>query len=83
MHRVGLEFFEIVREDPHLPMELLPEDWLGIKAALVFKKPAGRNHTYSESIYQSCFREMTFNYLVHQVYRRPPVPRPVCPSTII
>lgn len=37
LHRIGLEFFEIVREDPHLPKELLPEDWLGFKAALVFK----------------------------------------------
>lgn len=37
LHRIGLEFFEIVREDPHLPKEILPEDWLGFKAALVFK----------------------------------------------
>lgn len=37
LHRFGLEFFEIVREDPHLPLKLLPADWPGVKAAMAFK----------------------------------------------
>lgn len=37
LQRFGLELFEVVRDDPHLPLILLPEDWMGVKAAMVFK----------------------------------------------
>lgn len=37
LHRFGLDFFEIVRDDPHLPLRLLPVDWPGIKAAKAFR----------------------------------------------
>jgi DNA-binding transcriptional regulator PaaX len=41
LHRFGLEFFEIVRDDPYLPLVLLPEDWMGVKAAMAFKNIRG------------------------------------------
>lgn len=37
LHRFGLEFFEIMRDDPHLPLKILPADWPGIKAAMAFR----------------------------------------------
>lgn len=36
LHIHGLEFFEIIQEDPQLPLKLLPSDWPGLKAARAF-----------------------------------------------
>lgn len=32
----GFEFFEIIKDDPQLPLGLLPPDWQGLKAASTF-----------------------------------------------
>lgn len=36
LYLYGSELFEIIQDDPQLPMELLPVDWLGPKAARAF-----------------------------------------------
>lgn len=36
LHIHGLKLFDIMRQDPQLPLEVLPEDWLGLKAAQEF-----------------------------------------------
>ena len=36
LYRQGLDFFEIIQDDPRLPLRLLPPDWPGIKAAKLF-----------------------------------------------
>lgn len=38
LHRFGLDYFEIVQNDPRLPLQILPSDWQGIKAAKAFKE---------------------------------------------
>ncbi|MGE5417821.1 MAG: PaaX family transcriptional regulator C-terminal domain-containing protein [Acidobacteriota bacterium] len=36
LHRFGIQLFEIIKDDPQLPMEVLPEGWLGLEAARTF-----------------------------------------------
>lgn len=36
LHLHGLDFFEIIQDDPQLPLEMLPRDWPGLKAAKGF-----------------------------------------------
>lgn len=36
LHYSGMELFEIIQDDPQLPLELLPEGWPGEKAARTF-----------------------------------------------
>jgi len=36
LHNYGLGLFEIIQDDPQLPLELLPADWTGTKAARTF-----------------------------------------------
>lgn len=32
LHRFGLEIFELIQDDPQLPLALLPDNWQGLKA---------------------------------------------------
>lgn len=36
LHTFGLEFFEVVQDDPQLPLELLPPEWPGLRTANLF-----------------------------------------------
>ncbi len=36
LHIHGLDFFEIIQDDPQLPLKLLPQDWPGLRAAKSF-----------------------------------------------
>ncbi|MDD4767904.1 MAG: PaaX family transcriptional regulator C-terminal domain-containing protein [Desulfotomaculaceae bacterium] len=36
LHQYGLQIFEIMQDDPQLPLQLLPTDWSGIQAAELF-----------------------------------------------
>jgi len=36
--RLAFEYFAILRDDPQLPFELLPEEWVGAKAQELFEK---------------------------------------------
>lgn len=36
LHAYGFEIFEIIQEDPQLPLSLLPPDWPGLKATKTF-----------------------------------------------
>lgn len=38
LYLYGSELFEIIQDDPQLPMELLPVDWLGPEVAYTFKE---------------------------------------------
>lgn len=36
LHTFGLEFFEVIQDDPQLPLELLPPEWPGLRTAKSF-----------------------------------------------
>ncbi|MFX4263444.1 PaaX family transcriptional regulator C-terminal domain-containing protein [Pelotomaculum propionicicum] len=36
LHKYGLQIFGIMQEDPQLPLQLLPPDWSGLQAVLLF-----------------------------------------------
>ncbi|HBV96025.1 MAG: hypothetical protein JL50_05265 [Peptococcaceae bacterium BICA1-7] len=36
LHKLGLEFFEVIQDDPQLPLELLPPEWPGPRVARSF-----------------------------------------------
>ena len=38
IRKIKDDFISLMREDPHLPLELLPEDWIGLKVQRVIVK---------------------------------------------
>ncbi|MGE5605337.1 MAG: PaaX family transcriptional regulator C-terminal domain-containing protein [Bacteroidota bacterium] len=38
LYRLGFEYFEIVQDDPRLPLQLLPSNWPGLQAAKSFNQ---------------------------------------------
>lgn len=42
LHRLGQDLFEIIQDDPQLPLELLPDGWKGIDSARDFMNLRGR-----------------------------------------
>jgi DNA-binding transcriptional regulator PaaX len=45
LHRFGLELFELIQDDPQLPLDVLPENWQGLKAFQQFG-------SYREDVYR-------------------------------
>ncbi len=37
LYHYGLEFFEIIQDDPRLPLSILPDNWQGLKAGKAFQ----------------------------------------------
>jgi len=42
LHTHGQDFFEIIQDDPQLPIKILPPDWPGLQAAKLFLEIRGR-----------------------------------------
>jgi phenylacetic acid degradation operon negative regulatory protein len=57
LHKCGLQIFEIMQDDPQLPLQLLPPDWFGLQAVRLFMETRKQllpqaNGFISDTIYE-------------------------------